>query len=91
MPSPPPGSLAARYEEIKQLRAQADELEEALFREALESHRWLELPAARALGIPRTSLQRLLQTRFAALGAEAVKQRKAMGYEHGAKLSDVNK
>jgi hypothetical protein len=87
----PPRSLADRYDEIRQLRAQADELEETLFREALESFQWLELPAARALGIPRTSFQTLLRGRFRALGEEAARRREAMGYEHGSKLADLTK
>jgi DNA-binding NtrC family response regulator len=83
------GSLAARYDEIRQLRAQADELEEALFREALQSCQWLELPAARALGIPRSSLRKLLNGRLRTLGEGAARKRAALGYGRGTKLSDV--
>jgi DNA-binding NtrC family response regulator len=84
-------SFAERYDEIRQLRAQADELEEALFREALESCQWLELPAARVLGIPRTTFQTLLKGRLRALGEEAARRREAMGYGRGTKLSDIEK
>jgi transcriptional regulator with GAF, ATPase, and Fis domain len=82
--------LRKRLEEVYQLRAQADELEEQLVRAALEKCHWLEATAARLLGMPRPTLQRLLRSgRLKHLGKEAAKQRKDAGYQHGRKLSDV--
>jgi DNA-binding NtrC family response regulator len=82
--------LRKRLEEVYQLRAQADELEEQVIRAALDKCQWLELPAAKLLGMPRTTLQRLLRAgRLRELGKEAARKRAAAGYERGNKLSDM--
>lgn len=76
--------LRTRLDEAKQLRQQADAIEAEVIHDALERSGWLVARASSLLGYPQTSsLQRLLETRHAALGDEAKKKRAAMGYSTG--------
>lgn len=78
---PDPPALLAR---AKALREEADALEADAIRAALERSEWLVARAAALLGYPRTSsLQRLLETRHAALGEEARERRAKAGYSTG--------
>ena len=58
------GDLAARYHELLAARGRIDGVEAALLQEALDAHGGVVAHAARALGVPRTSLA----SRLAALG-----------------------
>jgi hypothetical protein len=85
-----PESPAELFDRSRQLHAQGDELEEQALRAAFLQSRWLEAPAAKLLGIPRSSLRALLKAkRYEKLRAEIVAGREAEGYRRGLKLSDM--
>jgi hypothetical protein len=75
---------------VEQVRAWADDREAEAYTEALELHRWLIGPTARYVGMPTTSLQRLLTTgRLADLYATVLEQRHAEGWRPGKTLPDL--
>jgi transcriptional regulator with GAF, ATPase, and Fis domain len=53
--------LSIRYDEVRQLRAQADDLEAKLVREALRASDGLVKRAARMLGMEHRALDQLLR------------------------------
>ena len=72
-----------RLEQASQLRAQAHMVEEEAVRAALQEGSWLEARAATLLGMPRSSLIRLLTGRLRDLGDEAAMRRARSGYRTG--------
>jgi hypothetical protein len=58
-----PEDPAALIDEARQLRAQADEIEERAIRIAFKRAGWLEARAAQLLKMPRTSVQGLIGSR----------------------------
>lgn len=75
--------LSAKLAKVARLREEADELERTTILDALTMAEGFEARAAQLLGIPRTSLQRLLQTRHKALAPEAAAMRGSTGYKFG--------
>lgn len=78
-----PAIFQASRERIHKLRAHADALEAALIEAALVASGWYVARAAALLGMPRTSLQRILDRRLPALGERMRAAHAAAGYTTG--------
>jgi transcriptional regulator with GAF, ATPase, and Fis domain len=70
-------------EKAYSLRSEANDLEAKAIQMALEHCDWFEAPAARLLGLTRSTLKQLLLTRHKSIGEEAAQRRKEAGYKAG--------
>jgi transcriptional regulator with GAF, ATPase, and Fis domain len=71
------------YAKAQALKARWIEKEAEAIRAALKECAWFEAPAARTLGLSRSTLKQLLLTRHKEVGEEALRQRDKAGYLGG--------
>lgn len=70
----------AAYDRSRAMIKDAEALEHEAFLGALQDSGWYELPAAKILGIPRSTFKHILLTRFPGLNKRASKERRKLGY-----------